>query len=138
MRTALKSCLVLLFSACLVAQMAPGGSAQPAKKKRGSAVTAEDVRELRQALAAQQQQIQQMQEEMRRRDQLLEQMQQALARAQTVASSAQEKAVAAQSFASQQGESVSRIQGDLADVKLNQTNAAASTQEDQKDRKSVV
>jgi TolA-binding protein len=133
MRTALKSCVVLLFSAVLVAQAAPTGSA---KKKSSSAVTAavtsKDVRELREALAAQQQQIQQMQEEMRRRDQLLEQMQQALAQAQTNASTAQEKAVAAQSFASQQGESVSKIQGDLADVKLNQTNAAASTQEDQK------
>jgi len=126
MRTALKCCVVLLCSAVLVAQTAP------TKKKSSSAVTAQDVRELRQALAAQQQQIQQMQEEMRRRDQLLEQMQQALAQAQTVASSAQEKAAAAQSFASQQGESVSKVQSDLADVKLNQTNAAASTQEDQK------
>ena len=133
MRTALKFCVVLLISAVLMAQAAPAGSASPArKKKRSSAVTAEDVRELRQALAALQQQIQQMQQEMRRRDQLLEQMQQALAQAQTAASSAQEKAVAAQSFASQQGESVSKVQADLADVKLNQTNAAASTQEDQK------
>ncbi|MDP9263344.1 MAG: putative porin, partial [Acidobacteriota bacterium] len=135
MRTALKSCVVLhscvvlLFSAVLVAQTAP------AKKKSSGAVTAatsKDVRELRQALAAQGQQIQQMQEEMRRRDQLLEQMQQALAQAQTNASTAQEKAAAAQSLASQQGESVSKVQSDLADVKLNQTNAAASTQEDQK------
>ena len=132
MRSALKSCLVLqscvvlLFSAVLVGQTAP------AKKKSSGAVTSQDVRELRQALAAQQQQIQQMQEEMRRRDQLLEQMQQALAQAQTNASTAQEKAAAAQSLASQQGESVSKVQSDLADVKLNQTNAAASTQEDQK------
>lgn len=132
MRTALKCCVVFLFSAALVAQTTPTGSAAPAKKKSSGAVTAQDVRELRQALAAQQQQIQQMQDEMRRRDQLLEQMQQALAQAQTNASSAQEKAAAAQSFANQQGESVSKIQDDLADVKLNQTNAAASTQEDQK------
>jgi multidrug efflux pump subunit AcrA (membrane-fusion protein) len=117
-----------LFSTVLVAQEAPAGSA----KKRSSTVTAQDVRELRQTLAAQQQQIQQMQEEMRRRDQLLEQMQQALAQAQSAASTAQEKATAAESAASQQGESVSRIQGDLADVKLNQTNAAVQTQEEQK------
>lgn len=126
MRSALKCCVVLLFSAVLVAQTAP------AKKKSSGAVTAQDVRELRQALAAQQQQIQQMQEEMRHRDQLLEQVQQALAQAQTAASTAQEKAAAAETATSQQGESVSKIQGDLADVKLNQTNAAASTQEDQK------
>lgn len=132
MRTALKCCVVLMFSAVLMAQAAPAGSATSARKKRSGAVTSDDVRELRQALAAQQQQIQQMQEEMRHRDQLLEQMQQALAQAQTNATTAQEKAAAAQSFASQQGESVSKIQGDLADVKLNQTNAAASTQEDQK------
>jgi hypothetical protein len=114
-----------------VAQAESSGST--AKKKRASsAVTAQDVRELRQALAAQQQQIQQMQEEMRRRDQLLEQMQQALAQAQSNASTAQEKAAAAQSLASQQGESVSKIQGDLADVKLNQTNAAETTQGEQK------
>jgi len=128
MRSALKCCVVLLFSVVLVAQEAPAGSA----KKRSSAVTAQDVRELRQALAAQQQQIQQMQEEMRRRDELLQQMQQALAQAQTNASTAQEKAAAAQSLATEQGESVSKIQGDLADVKLNQTNAAETTQTDQK------
>lgn len=138
MRTALKSCVVLqtcvvlLFSAVLVAQTALAGSAKNKKPKGSGAVTAQDVRELRQALAAQQQQIQQMQEEMRRRDQLLEQMQQALAQAQTNASTAQEKAAAAQSLASQQGESVSKIQGDLADVKLNQTNAAETTQTEQK------
>jgi hypothetical protein len=138
MRTALKSCVVLqscvvlLFSAVLMGQTATASSAKNKKPKSSGAVTAQDVRELRQALAAQQQQIQQMQEEMRRRDQLLEQMQQALAQAQTNASTAQEKAAAAQSLASQQGESVSKVQSDLADVKLNQTNAAASTQEDQK------
>jgi hypothetical protein len=132
MRTALKCCVVLLFSAVLVAQTAPADSATPARRKSSSAVTAQDVRELRQALAAQQQQIQQMQEEMRRRDQLLEQMQQALAQAQTNASTAQEKAAAAQSLASQQGESVSKVQSDLADVKLNQTNTAVGTQEEQK------
>ncbi len=135
MRSALKSCavlqccVVLLFSTVLMAQEAPAGSA---KKRSSGAVTAQDVRELRQALAAQQQQIQQMQEEMRRRDELLQQMQQALAQAQTNASTAQEKAATAQSLASEQGESVSKIQGDLADVKMNQTNTAASTQEDQK------
>src|SRR5574341_1173497 len=128
MRSALKCCVVLLCSVVLVAQEAPADSA----RKRSRAVTAEEMRELRQALAAQQQQIQQMQEEMRRRDQLLEQMQQALAQAQTNASTAQEKAAAAQSLISAQGESVSKIKGDLADVKLNQTNASASTQEDQK------
>jgi len=134
MRSALKSCVllqccvVLLCSVVLVAQEAPAGSA----KKRSSGVTAQDVRELRQALAAQQQQIQQMQEEMRRRDELLQQMQQALAQAQTNASTAQEKAAAAQSLATEQGESVSKMQGDLADVKLNQTNAAETTQVEQK------
>lgn len=132
MRTALKCCVVLLFSAVLMAQAAPSGSAKSKKKSSSGAMTTQDVRELRQALAAQQQQIQQMQDEMRRRDQLLEQMQQALAQAQTNASTAQEKAAAAQSFASQQGKSISKVQSDLADVKLNQTNAAASTQEDQK------
>jgi hypothetical protein len=131
MRTALKfcvvlqCCVVLLFSAVLGAQTAPA-------KKSSGAVTAQDVRELRQALAAQQQQIQQMQEEMRRRDQLLEQMQQALAQAQTNASTAQEKAAAAQSLASQQGESVSKVQADVVDLKANQTNAAETTQTEQK------
>ncbi len=132
MRSALKCCVVLLCSVVLVAQQAPAGSAQNKKPRSSGAVTAADVRELRQALAAQQQQIQQMQEEMRRRDELLQQMQQALAQAQTNASTAQEKAAAAQSLASEQGESVSKMQGDLADVKLNQTNAAETTQTDQK------
>jgi hypothetical protein len=132
MRTALKSCVLLLFSVVLVAQTAPTGSAAPAKKKRSGAMTSAEARELRQAMAAQQQQIQQMQEEMHRRDQLMEQLQQALAQAQANASTAQEKAAAAQSFASQQGESVSKVQADLADVKLNQANAALNLQEEQK------
>jgi hypothetical protein len=85
-----------------------------------------------QALAEQRQQIQALTVELQRRDAANQQQIDALRQAQSSASEAASKAAAAETAANQNTESVTKIQTDLADVKLNQQNAALSTQEDQK------
>jgi Putative porin len=113
---------------------------KPATKTSArTTVTAEDVRSLREALAAQQQQIQQLRSEMQRRDAALEQAQQSaqqaqqqLQQAQTAASDAQQKAAAAESAANEQKDTVSKLNNDMADVRTSLTNSALTAQEEQK------
>jgi Putative porin len=107
------------------ARKAATGAAQPA-------VTAEDVKALRDALAAQQQQIQQLRQEMQQRDEQLRAAQQRLDQATTAATDAQNKATAAESAANEQKDSVSKLSTDVKDLQGNLTTAALSAQEDQK------
>jgi hypothetical protein len=113
-----------------------------AKKKTAAApraATASEIKELRDALAAQQRAmeeqhaaIQALQQELQRRDAANQQQIDTLRQAQVSAADANTKAVAAATAAGQNSESVTKLQTDVADVKLNQQNAALSTQEDQK------
>jgi len=106
-----------------------------APPKRAEAVapgaSADEVKSLRDELAEQRRMLQQMQESMRQRDAALEQLTSQLRAAQTSATEAQSKAAAAETAATQQAETVTQVKSDFADVKLNQTNAAVSTQADQ-------
>jgi hypothetical protein len=111
-------------------------AAAPAKR---ATATPSEMQELRQAIAAQQQalseqraQIQALTVELQRRDAANQQQIDALKQTQASASEAASKAAAAETAANQNSESVTKIQTDLADVKLNQQNAALSTQDDQK------
>jgi len=113
--------------------------AAAAPVKRTSTVTASEMQELRQAITAQQQalseqrtQIQALTVELQRRDAANQQQIDALKQTQASASDAATKAAAAETAANQSNESVNKLQTDVADVKLNQQNAALSTQEDQK------
>lgn len=101
-------------------------------RKAAPAVTSQDLQQLKDALAAQQQQIQQLQQQLEQRDQSVQQMQQQLSQTQSTASDAQSKASEAQSTASQTTATVTKLQSDVADVKTNATNAAVSTQDEQK------
>ncbi len=98
------------------------------KSQKPQSATADEVRELRELLDAQRQELREMREEMR---QMRAERAQA-ADALRVAAEAQEKATGAQTASAQQQESVSRLQSDVADLKNNMTNAALSTQDDQK------
>jgi len=120
------------------AQTAPATA--PAKKKatKTGAVTADDVQELKNALAAQQQQIHELREEMRRRDAALQQAQQQMQDAQAAAAAAQAKADQASAQASQQQQAVSDLKTDVSDIKQNATNAALSLQETQKNIQSSL
>jgi len=106
-------------------------SADTPKKTRKSsaakpaAVTAEQLREIKSALDAQQQQIQTLQQQVQSRDQQIQQLQQRLDQNQAAAQDAQAKADTASSTAS-------RLQTDVTDMKMNATSAALTLQETQK------
>lgn len=130
--------MLLTFASILFAQSSsPSGE----KKKRASkapVVTAKEVQELKDAVAAQQQQIEQLRQLMESRDaaltqaqQTAQQAQQQLQLAQAAAAEASQKANAAENAADQQKDTVSKLNSDLADVKTTVANNAISTQEEQ-------
>src|SRR5258708_4042937 len=96
------------------------------------AVTAEDLKVLRDSIAQQQAQIKELQSKMAERDATLQQTQQQLQQAQSQLQDAQTKATTAVTTASQTSDSVTKLQSDVADIRTNTTNAAVSAQEDQK------
>jgi hypothetical protein len=122
----------------LVSMITGGAGAQTAAKKKRTpapaapAVTAEDIKSLRDALAAQQQQIEQLRQELARRDAAADANAEAARKAQASATDAASKATAAESAASGQASSIDTLKADLDNVKLNQQNAALSAQDDQK------
>lgn len=103
-----------------------------AKRVVAPAITADDIRSLRDAIAAQQQQIQQLQQELRNRDEATRQAMDTLRQAQVAAQEANTKAVSAENAATETNTSLDKIKADIEDVKLNQQNSALSTQDDQK------
>jgi chemotaxis protein histidine kinase CheA len=119
----------------LTAQMAP----KPKAKPKAAVVTTEDLKALRDALAAQssalaaqQQQIQELKQELEKRDQVWQQAQQQLQQTQTTAADAQSKAAAVEIVASDERVSVAKLSTDVADVKTNLAKSAASAQDSQK------
>ena len=130
MKSLLRLCMVPICAATLLAQT-PKVPAK-AKKTTSATISAKDVQELKDALAAQQQQIQQLKQQLDQRDQAWQQTQQQLQQAQTAASDAQAKAQQAAADAGQQQQAVSDLKTDVSDLKLNSTNTALSLQETQK------
>jgi hypothetical protein len=116
----------------------PNSTAPAAKKKHKPRVTAPtpptiteaDVQSLKDGLAAQQQQIQQL-------TQQLQQAQQNWTQAQAAAADAASQAAATQAQESQQQQTMGELKGDVADLKMNGTNAALSLQETQKSVKAL-
>jgi len=129
---------IFVFAASGLAQT----DAAPAKPKKRAhkaavapappAVTADDLKALRDAMAEQQAQIQALQSKMAERDAALQQTQQQLQQAQSQLQDTQSKAATAVTTASQTSDSVSKLQSDVADIRTNTTNAAVNAQEDQK------
>jgi hypothetical protein len=99
-------------------------AAQPAQP-----VTAADVQELKDALAAQQQQIRELREELHRKDQAVQQ-------AETAAADASGKADAAQAQAAQQQQAVTQavteVRSEVADLKTTVNTGALALQQTQK------
>ncbi|PYX87146.1 MAG: hypothetical protein DMG67_19865 [Acidobacteria bacterium] len=137
---------VPLFSLTLMAQTTGStGSTTPTRTRRKTATSArtrksaaptttttDEIRSLREALATQQQQIQQLTQQLQQRDQATQQQQQQINQLQTAASEAQTKASTAETTSTQTAESFTKLQSDVADMKGNATNAALSSQDDQK------
>jgi hypothetical protein len=132
-------CLALL-SGSLLAQSVSGTSrakkARRTQKAARSRITVDEANELRQALAAQQQQIQQLQQQVQQREaafqQAQQQSQQQLQQAQSAASEAQSKVAALESSTTAEKTSVDQLSTNVADLKTTVTNAAVSTQQEQK------
>jgi hypothetical protein len=103
-----------------------------AKAKAAATVTASDVEELKNALAAQQRQIQELKQELSQSNQNWQQAQQQLQQAQAAATDAQAKAQQAAAQAGQQQQAVTDLGTQVSDLKQNATNAALSLQETQK------
>jgi hypothetical protein len=135
--------LLTWFTICVLAgsALAQTATSSTKPKKRAHkaaeapappAVTADDLKVLKDALTQQQQQIQDLQSKMAERDATLQQTQQQLQQAQSQLQDAQSKASSAASTASQTSDSVKALQSDVADIRTNTTNIAASAQDDQK------
>src|SRR3954466_16429746 len=99
---------------------------------RSSAVTQSDLAAIRQMMQQQQQQLQDLKTELQQKDAVIQQTQQQLSNLQNATLDAQNKAAAAQEASSQSSATISTLKSDVSDIKLNTTNAATSTQEDQK------
>lgn len=133
-------CLLLIGATVLDAQSAPVSTPKAKKRSnRNAAVTAQDVQELRDALASQQKQIEELRNEMRGREVALQQAQQQaqeaqqqLQQVQTAASEAQQKAGAAESAANAQQATVSKLNGDLTEVKNTVSNSLVASKDEQK------
>ncbi|HUQ49167.1 MAG TPA: putative porin [Terriglobales bacterium] len=108
----------------------PAGTSTRKKVAAAPAITAEDIKSLRDALAAQQRQIEQLQQELRTRDEANRQAVDSLRQAQATAQEANTKAMSAETAATQATGSLDKIKADIEDVKLNQQNAALGSQED--------
>src|SRR5437773_1578324 len=124
MKSVLRWCVVPLLATSLVAQTA----AKPKPRKSSSkaaTITAQDVQELRDALAAQQQQIQQLQQQMQSRDaalqQAAQQAQQQLQQTQAAATDAQQKAASAELLANSQKDTVDKLNNNMQDVQTTLT-----------------
>lgn len=132
----MKAFLCPAISVLLTLTLAAQTNHKTRAKPKLAAVTAEDVKALREALAAQssalaaqQQQIQDLKQSLERRDQAWQQAQQQLQQAQVTAADAQTKATAVESVANDEKASVAKLSTDVAGVRLNLTKSLLSGQE---------
>jgi hypothetical protein len=135
----MKTFFSLVVAVSLTASLAAQTARKPSAKPKTAAVTADDIKALRDALAAQssalaaqQQQIQELKQELERRNQVWAQAQQQLQQAQTAATDAQSRVVAVQTVADDDKASVAKLSSDIADVKMNLTKSTTSEQAEQK------
>jgi Putative porin len=136
MKIFLSLVLAISVAASLAAQTARKAESKQPKK---AAVTADDIKALRNALATQsnllanqQQQIQELKQELERRDQEWQQAQQQLQQTQATAADARSKAAAVETASSDEKASVTQLSNDVADVKTNLAQSSISVHEGQK------
>src|SRR6202166_4245931 len=100
-------------------------------KKAGPSV-AEQLSEMKQAIAAQQQQIRQLSDQVQTRDQRIQQLEQRVDQSQSTAVQAQSKADTAVAPSAEQQQTVVGLKSDVTDLKTTATNNAMTLQETQK------
>src|SRR5271157_4817951 len=95
--------------------------------------TSSELKELKDAIAAQQQQIQQLQQQVQSRDAAIQQLQQQVGQAQSTATDAQKAAAAAAlAQAPKSAEEISGLQHDVTDLKACCASTTEALQETQK------
>jgi hypothetical protein len=138
MKSTLRWCAVPLLATTLLAQTTAPTKPKKKAATRPATVTAQDVQELKDALAAQQQQIRQLTQRLQSRDQEVQQLQQQMSQVQGAATMAQQNAQTAASQSAQQEQTVTALKSDVSDLKSNATNVALSLQETQKNVKDAM
>jgi hypothetical protein len=129
----MKRLMAMMMLAVLTVPMFGQASKKAAPKKAAApAVTTEDVKALRDALAAQQQQIEELRQELKQRDSQFQAAQQRFDQATAAANDASSKAAAAQTLADEQKESYTKLASDVKDMQGNMTTTALQAQDDQK------
>ncbi len=136
----MKRALALALSMALAGSMfaaeppqdAKASAAKTGKMHAKAPSVSAQLGELKEAIEAQQKQIEQLGQQIQSRDQQIQQLQQRLDQSQTVATQAQSKAEAAASETAEQGQAVTALKTDVADLKLNGTNMAQTLQDTQK------
>jgi len=123
---------LLILALCGTAVLAQTAAPKPKAKAKAETISASDVQQLKDALAAQQQQIQELKRQLAQSNQNWQQTQQQLQQAQSAAADAQAKAQQAAAQAGQQQQAVTDLGTQVSDLKQNATNAALSLQETQK------
>jgi hypothetical protein len=136
--------LALTSAGLMQAQQSTSSSTVKTTARNGAgkadpASVAAQLEELKQAFEAQQKQILTLSEQVQSRDQQIQQLQQSLQQIlqtsqqnQATATQAQSKADAAASQAAEQAQMVTALKTDVADLKTNSNNSAATLQETQK------
>lgn len=113
------------------AQTPTSGSTKRAQKAAGPTV-AQQLAEMKEAIAAQQQQITTLSQQLQSRDQRIQQLEQRLDQNQAAATQAQAKADTAVSQGADQQKTVATLSSDVTDLKANSTQMVQNLQETQK------
>jgi TolA-binding protein len=131
--------LVLLSGVCLAQPVPSDGEAaaaphhkKSAKAGKKASASAEDIKQLKEQIQAQQAQIDQLKQQQALRDQQAQQTQQGVSDAQKAAADAQAKAAAAQSAAADTSTKVDTVQSDVSGLKTTVDNTVVTVQKDTK------
>lgn len=131
--------VLALGAICAAQPLPPSGddvkSAKSKKKPAAVAVTSQELKDLKEALAKQQAQIDALERQNQKLEQQLQQNSVQLQDTQGKLAVTEKSAVDAQAKAAsveEQGLQVKKVEADLADVKTTLTNSAVQTQDDQK------
>lgn len=123
----------MLMPAAAVSQSTTGAAKKTTRRSaaQAQAVTADDIRQLREMLQQQQAQLNELRQQMAQRDQQLQQTQQQLSDAQKIAAEAQQRAVSVET-AKVSNSALEEVKADLESVRGTMTEAMLTAQEDQK------
>src|SRR5438067_1787026 len=132
MKKAFASFVILLLATVVMAQQTePTRSRRATGVASGQAVTADDIRQIRELLQQQQAQIEQLRQELRQRDQAVQSAERHASETQSAATQAASKADAAASQAALAEQTLQTLKTDVSDVKSNATTTALNLQESQ-------